>query len=69
MYTQLFNQTQLSSYKIAQILNIKCSDINYLKKRKTIDITQFISFMQKLNITEFKSENEMFSVSIKIKRN
>ena len=65
MYNELFNLTPYNTYRIAQMLNVSCSTVVTYRKRKSIDIEQFISFMRILGIDKFVSENNNFKLEIK----
>jgi hypothetical protein len=66
MYSQLFNQTQLNNYKLAQILNVSITQVIQYRKSKNVNYERLFEFMQKLEIKEFEFDNGKIKVSIKI---
>jgi hypothetical protein len=67
MYSNLFNQTPHTDYRIAQILNVSITQVIQYRKSKTINYERLFEFMQKLKIKEFEYQNNQISINIKIK--
>jgi hypothetical protein len=66
MYSQLFNQTQLNNYKLAQILNVSITQVIQYRKSKTINYERLFKFMQKLEIKEFNFDNGKIKINVKL---
>jgi hypothetical protein len=66
MYSQLFNQTQLNNYKLAQILNISITQVIQYKKSKNVNYESLFYFMQKLEIKEFEFNDGKIKINVKL---
>jgi hypothetical protein len=66
MYSNLFNQTPHTNYKLAQILNVSITQVIQYRKSKNFNYERLFEFMQKLEIKEFEFDNGKIKVSIKI---
>jgi hypothetical protein len=66
MYSQLFNQTQLNNYKLAQILNVSITQVIQYRKSKNVNYERLFEFMRKLEIKEFNFDDGKIKIKVKL---